>query len=160
MDLVKGRGPIIWLFWGLALFFSLERFSLNLFFDKFLSFFFELLIQNFIIMLHNTLYGHSGGNYISKSSHPHIPLIAIFGAEHKQSLRGLHIKWIGPIFRQIFLINLTFWQIAIADIPERNHFLIGLNWLICFFICSKSLFSNQDTCQCKINYKVSLGVNG
>ena len=159
MDLIKGRWPVIWLFWGLTLFFSLERVSFNLFFDEFLSFFFQLLIQNFIIMFHNALNRHSGSNNISESSHPHIPLIGILGAEHKQPLWCLHIKWIGPVFGQIFLINLAFWQITIADVSEGNDFLICLNGLVSFFICSKRLFSNENTSESEINNEVSLGVN-
>ena len=159
MDLIKSRGPVIWLFWGLPLFFSLKRFSLNLFLDEFLSFFFQLFIQDFIIMFHNALYRHSGSNNISESSHPHIPLVGILCAKHKQPLWSLDIKWICPVFGQISLFNLAFRQITIADISEGNDFLIRLNRLVCFFICSERLFSNENTSKCEINNEVSLGVN-
>ena len=110
-------------------------------------------------MLHNALYCHCGSNNISESSHPHIPLIGILGAKHKQPLWGLHIKWICPVFWQIFLINLTFWQITIADISEWNNFLIRLNGLVSFFICSERFFSYENTSESEINNKVSLGIN-
>lgn len=83
LDLVKGWRPIIWLPRSLLLFFSLEGFPLYLFLDKFLCLFFKFYIKYLVIMLHNTLNSHCAGNNIPKPSHPHVPLIGIFGTKDK-----------------------------------------------------------------------------
>ena len=109
MNLVQGRGPLIRLFCLLPLFFSLIGFTLYLLSNEFLGFFFEFDVENLVIMLHYTLHSHRTCNNIPKPCHPHISFIWVFGAKHKKPLRSLNVKWISPVFREVFLIDFTFW---------------------------------------------------